>query len=118
MSDFDDEFSEAAFPDLLDLFGVSFTYTPYGGSQRTVTGIVGSAALQAMAGIDDVPSSSVLIRVLSDPSDSTYGGIDASAIAEQRDKVTVAVKSGGTPKVLSVVKLMNDEGGVTTFIAR
>ncbi len=118
MSDFDDEFAEAAFPDLLDEFGISFTYTPYNGTPRTVTGIATSAALQAMAGIDDVPSSSVLIRVLSDPNDATYGGIDASAIAEQRDKVTVAIKSGGTPKVLSVVKLMNDDGGVTTFIAR
>lgn len=118
MSAFDDEFAESAFPDLLDRFGTSFTYKPYGGSPRTITGIITTDALQALAGIDDAPSSTALIRVLNDPDNSTYGGIDASAIAEGRDKVTIALKNGGSLVDVAIVKLLNDDAGVTSFAAR
>lgn len=112
---FDDAFASSAALDLLAEFGETITYTPRGGSPRTITAIVNRNPARLLASMQDVVSALVTIRVLDDASNATYGGIASSAVNLGGDSVTLAVRAGETPSVLALNEFLSDDGGVNTF---
>ena len=115
MPTFDNEFAASAALELLAMYGETITYTPRGGSPRTVTAIVNRNPAKLLATMQDVVSALVVIRVLDDSSNATYGGIASSAVNFGGDTITAAVRAGETASVLALNEFISDNGGVNTF---
>lgn len=117
MTDFDDEYAAGPALDLLSMYGETITFAPRSGSPRTLTAIVNRNPLQGLSSVQDMPSVKVLIRVLDDSANATYGGIAASAVDLGGDRIRLAVRSGGTAEYLALKEFVSDNGGMNTFAA-
>lgn len=94
-----DEEIAAAAPDFTDTFGEPVTYTPSGGSPRTIQAIVDRDPPERIAGAGDLYAPKMTIDVQNDP----VNGIDSSAMnLHGADTVTVAYRVGGTPQTFGV----------------
>lgn len=110
---FDDDFAADALPDLLTEHGEAVTYKPNGGGSRSIDAIVNrnppAASEAASQGL--IAPGRMLLTVENDAT----SGISTDEIDTGGDKVTVALRVGGTATDRPITQLVNDDGGCTTF---
>lgn len=99
MTTFFDTTLAAAAPALVfPVMGESITYTPSGGSPRTITALVDRNPLEELSELGAVLVPAVEIEVL----DNATTGIDSATLNVGGDTVTVALWPGKTPVVLPI----------------
>lgn len=107
---FDSQFASKGFPKLLQQFGESITYLPYGGGRRQILAIVerNPPAILDASGNAVMPTAT--IRVLN----SCRSGISSSEVDIGKDEIEMILKVGQTvPKRMSLMTMQAQDSGVT-----
>ncbi len=107
---FDSHFAAAGFPMLLDQFGESITYWPYGGGRRVIRAIVtrNPPAIVDAAGNARLPTFN--IEVLN----SCRSGISSREVDIGKDEIEMVLHVGDTiPQRFSMMTLLSQNAGVT-----
>ena len=107
---FDSHFAAAGFPSLLDNFGESILYVPYGGALRYVTAIVEREPPSVFDASGNAVFPKASIRVYN----STRSGIASSEVDIGKDEIEMYLKVGDTSvQRFSMLTLMAQDSGVT-----
>jgi hypothetical protein len=109
-TNFSQRFARASAERLILSFGEPLTYNPET-TNRDISGIVIREYAQIIAEVGDVSENSLIIRVLNDATD----GITSVEI-DVDDQVSVPIDTDGTPLKKSVVRVLNDNAGMTRFL--
>lgn len=111
MTEFQSLFADG-FADLLMMHGEDVIYKkPRTGSEREIKAIVDRGTRQILNTVGDIVLPRVFINV---HNDSTLG-IASNEVSEAGDKVSVALKVGGSLVDRSVLKVDEQDGGVTVL---
>lgn len=111
---FGTHFGQYAALNLLRQFGESALYTPSGGVGRSITVMVERREPQIIAEVGDVPSQSMIVRALNNPST----GISSEEIDTGGDKIAVPLRIGEAFKTLSIVTVLSDTAAFTRFLVQ
>lgn len=107
---FDSHFAAAGFPMLMDQFGESITYWPYGGGRRTINAIVE----RNPPAIFDASGNAVLPTVTIRVYNSCRSGISSREVDIGKDEAELVLKVGDTiPRKFSMMTMMSQDSGVT-----
>ena len=108
---FDTLMGSHGFESLLEVHGESITFTPKGGSARTISVVVdrNPPAIFNPAGDAVVPS--VMVHAIEDGTT----GIAATSVNTSGDTVSIAITKGASATTQSVTHLNHAENGITTI---
>lgn len=107
---FDSHFAAAGFPMLLDQFGESITYWPYGGGRRLIRAIVERNPPAIFNAAGDAVLPTITLRVLN----SCRSGISSREVDIGKDQIDLLLKIGDSlPRRFSLMTLMSQDAGVT-----
>ena len=110
MTVFDDWFAAAGFPALLGQFGETITYSPYKGSQRTISAIVN----RDPAGVLDVTGNAVFPKATLRVYNDSTTGIASSEFDSGKDTVQFYLNIGDSEtQRFSMMPLQSQDAGVT-----
>jgi hypothetical protein len=106
---FDSHFAAAGFPMLLDNFGESITYWPYGGAAREIIAIVERSppAIFDAAGNALLPTATVRVY------NSATSGVSSKQVDIGKDEIEMAGKIGDTlTKRFGLMTMISQDSGV------
>lgn len=111
-----DNLSDGPMDSLLDQFGESIVYAPYGGSARTISAIVRRAVPEPVPGVSSGRLSATVLTIT--VWNDTTSGIGNAEISAHGDTVTVAVREGDTPRALPILQIIKQTPAWQTFEVR
>lgn len=107
---FDTQFAAIAFPGLLNQFGESITYWPFGRASRTITAIVNRDPPSVFDASGNAVFPTATIQMLN----SATKGISSHEVDVGADEIEMFVKIGDTvSKRVTFMSLLSQSGGVT-----
>lgn len=92
--------------------GEEVTYTPKGGTGRTIWAVVNREPVQAIGEMQKGRSPRFTVWVLIDSTVATYGGIDADEINTGGDTITLAERYGNAGVARPVGNVLDTDPGM------
>lgn len=111
MSDFDDMLTNTA-QGFADTFGEAVTFTPSGGTGRTINAIV---TRRLPDGIDGASAGTTPMIEVEIERHATRGAL---AINRGGDKITVAATYGGTAVARNIASILSEDAGMIRLLLR
>jgi len=105
----------------LEIWGEGLIYRPSGGSPRGVTGIVDRDVPEELAEATGVMGESILISVANRAtsiSDDGYGGIASEEVDTGGDKIDVPTRLDAGMRTRTIVRLIDQDGGMMRLEVR
>ncbi len=102
MTTFDTEFADFAVDDLIDEFGESVIYLPFGGLPRTINAIVNRS--QPQGSVEGMPRATVPTITVSARNDATTG-ILRSEVNSGKDQIQLAIRKGQAVSVRTIANV-------------
>lgn len=84
------------------------------GLSRSINGIVIRDRVRILAEAGDVPANQFIVRVLND----STSGISSEEINDGGDEIEIPLSVGESAKRLQIVRVLNDNAGLTTFLVQ
>ena len=108
---------------LLGTWGEDATYTPDGGTARTITVIAdrNRANVQDLNGVDAgirTRRPGLVVWASVDPDEATYGGIDPAGLDTGSDYINIAPRAGGPAQDMGVQSILSVDNGMIALELR